>query len=79
MVVQYALCISHAGTDRERGVGEDVLNRVHGSREGRHKEITEGVSITDMTTTQKERLGIMLGVLGILISLVLIARGTGII
>ena len=32
-----------------------------------------------MTTTQKERLGIMLGVLSILISLVLIARGTGII
>ena len=32
-----------------------------------------------MTTTRKERLGIALGVLGILVSLVLIAQGTGII
>ena len=56
-----------------------LLNRVDESGVGRHKEITEWVSTTDMTTTQKERLGIMLGVLSILISLVLIARGTGII
>jgi hypothetical protein len=32
-----------------------------------------------MTATQKERLGIVLGILGILISVALIVQGTGII
>jgi hypothetical protein len=35
--------------------------------------------VGNMTATQKERLGIVLGIHGILISLFLIAQGTGIV
>jgi hypothetical protein len=33
--------------------------------------------MTNMTTNQKRRLSVLLGLLGILISIVLIAQGTG--